>query len=150
MTVWDKATGAELPQDLPSGRYELRFAVNENMSRAAIAAFWSYKADTLSIDCGHGQRFEPVAIYNDSNNTGGSDLVLLADMDGFWVELIAVALAAIGIGIVVNTFLREIRLISKSVGGQVALVGAGLIMVALVVVLAFWGLGRIKAPKAAA
>lgn len=147
MTIWDKATGEPMPADLKAGRYEFRFSVSDVVARAAIAAFWANKADTLSIVCGPGQRFNPLAIYTDNNKTGGTDLVLLADVEGFLLELIVVALSAIGIGIVGIILLREVRLITGTVAGQIALAGVGLLLVVLAAGAVFLGLTKGKSLK---
>jgi hypothetical protein len=129
-SIWTKESGQELPSDLPSGRYEFRFAVSQTVAALAIAAFWQNKADTLDVNCGNGQHFLPLAIYID-----GSDLVILADIVGFWPQLLAVALTAIGLGIVAYITLREIRVMSENPALAVAfpIVALVLLTVAIIV-----------------
>jgi hypothetical protein len=133
-TIWEKSQGSSSPPgDLPAGRYEWRFTVNGPAATAAIGAFWTNKADTLHIDLGGGQTFSPVAIWQDRDNTAGTeDLVLLADVTGFWPQLLGIALAAIGISVALAVLLREIRLAGATSGGQLALMGGGLLLIALV------------------
>jgi len=137
-TLWDRSTGAPLPSDLPSNRYELRFTVGQGVADTAIALWWQNKIATKEYSGPSGQSLQPIALFQDADNPQGlKDLVLLVDLEGFWPELLGVALVGIGLGIVAIVTLREIRQVAQTPGGSLLLGGAGLLLILIVGVAVF-------------
>jgi len=126
-STWVKSdTTPTPPGDIPDGMYEFRFRVSQLEADVAQAEFWTNNFAGSTITVAPGQTFSPVSTYTDKDNDDKAlDLVILADVKGFWPELVAIVIA----GIIAYETFHEIRLVSNKVGGQLFLAGSGLILI---------------------
>lgn len=138
--IW--RSGGELPPDLPSGQYELVYDFAGNAVALAVAE--------LELKRGKQARIGEYRVRVDGYRIDLSPrplqarITIRATVEGAPPAVVIAAIAAIGvIGVSVFVFasLREIRRITpvvqriaESPGGQLALAGGGLVLVALVLI----------------